>query len=194
MADPRIIDPALQARVVSEFNLLGELSPFVLTNRVVPIFDIGSLSGATPTVVTTTAGSQGVRVGTASIVEALPIIDPTIQDTDVVDSGVVAAPAAGAVLADTGQLPGGIRFCAGLINTNAPITDFRVEWRNAANAASLAIWHFYVGVGGPSATWGPFTLQVLLNERVRIVNGSLNAGTTAAATIQATAINPSLAT
>ncbi len=177
MADPQIVDPALQARVVSQFNLLGPLSPFLLTNRVVPTFDIGKLTGGAPTVVTTTVGQQGIRIGVAGGATYIPTQQVRIDDTDVVDGGTAINSPALTVIVDSGQLPANEHACMCFIGANVPV-DFRIEWRNAANAATLASWTILCG--GPSTAplqWGPYNLNFALNERLRIVNVGVVVGT-----------------
>ncbi len=193
MPDPLIVDPALQAEVVRQFNLRGELSPFLLTNRVVPIFDIGSLTGNLPTVVTTLAGSQGVRVGTVSDVTALTVEPPSERVADVVDGRTVTNPTAGTVLVDSGQLQAGNHLFHALINCDAAIDDFSIEWRDAANAVTLASYGFYVGTGQPTVYWGPHLLAVATtNQRVRIITENTITGD-ARATVWSARVITSLA-
>ncbi len=180
MPDPLIIDPALQASVIRQFNLRGELSPFLLTNRVVPTFDIGTLvTAVVPTVVTTQAGSTGVRIGTLNDATAVITSKPGINDNDVTDGGTSINPAALTVLVDTGPIVGqqGQLWFYAIIGANVPV-DFRIEWRNAADAATVAAWTILVG--GPSAV--PFAFELNLedmqvNERIRIVNVGAVVGT-----------------
>ncbi len=171
-----IIDPALQAAVIRQFNLRGELAPFNLTENVVPVFDIGALTGNLPTVVTTLAGSQGVRVGVNANTNFLPVLPPAYDDTDIVDD-VTVNPAAAAVLADTGQLAAGIQMVYAQINWNTAIVDFQLEWRNAANSATLATFQYQVGTGLPHASFGPLTLNVVVNERLRWATAGGGTGT-----------------
>ncbi len=187
-----IVDPALQAAVIRQFNLRGALSPFELTEKVVPIFDIGQLVGAAPTVVTTLVGSQGIRVGTANAGVYLPVGGIRRNDGDITNSGATVNPAAAAVIVDTGQLAAGTHFFHAIINWNAAILDFQIEWRNAANAATLALWGFQVGTGQPSVQFGPHPLNIATNERLRVVTASGGTGT-ADATVMTTGANPSSA-
>ncbi len=188
-----IVDPALQASVIRQFNLKGELAPFNLTENVVPIFDIGQLLGAPPTVVTTTLGQQGVRVGTAFGPNALQTRTPRINDGDVTDGGTAVNPAALAVLVDSGQLAGGEQMVSIYFSANV-VVDFRIEWRNAANTATIASWTILQG--GPSAApfqWGPTTFAITTNERIRVVNVGVVVGTVSSC-ISTTPSNPSAAT
>ncbi len=183
---PLIVDPALQASVIRQFNLRGELAPFNLTENVVPIFDIGTLLRAIdPTVVTTLAGSQGVRVGVADAQTFLPTSGPRYEDTSVTNSGATVNPAGGAVIVDTGQLNSGANVFQAIINWNAAILDFQIEWRNAANAATLATFGFQLGTGQPCVQFGPITLGMATDERLRIVSASGGVGTADATVIVA---------
>ncbi len=173
-----IVDPQLQASVIRQFNLKGELAPFNLTENVVPIFDIGALVRTVdPTVVTTLAGSQGVRVGTNGT--GLLTRPVSFGDTQIDNSGPVVNPAAGTVLADTGALGAGAQQVHWTINNNAAaVSDFAVEWRDAAEAVTLAIWTFFVGGNAPSMhMFNPLMLQFVASERLRIVATSVVVGT-----------------
>ncbi len=163
-----IVDPALQAAVIRQFNLRGELAPFNLTENVVPVFDIGSLTGNLPTVVTTLAGFQGVRVGTLSRNTALIEAPVEINDTDIVDSGVVVNPAALQVLVDTGAFPALNNRLIECHISATVIADFRIEWRNAANAANLATWSTFADAHGYML--GPWNLRFAMSERIRIIS------------------------
>ncbi len=177
---PLIVDPALQAAVIRQFNLRGELAPFNLTENVVPIFDIGQLIGAAPTVVTTLEGSQGVRVGTALQNDALQVMEGRTLFGDVVDSGFVVNPGAAGLLVDTGQLVADrhhIEIHAG----GSALFDLIIEWRNAANAANVATWSVFAGdVGGGGNFHWKAILQMATNERIRVVTGGAVVGTVAA--------------
>ncbi len=189
-----IVDPALQASVIRQFNLKGELAPFNLTENVVPIFDIGTLLRAIdPTVVTTLAGSAGIRVGVFSSSTFLPTGPSPINDGDVTNSGATVNPAAAAVIVDGGAVAAGGNFQVScLLNWNAAILDFQIEWRNAANSATLATYGFQLGTGLPHVSWGPFILTMATSERIRIVTASGGTGT-ADATISIGAIQAATA-
>ncbi len=183
---PLIVDPELAAEVVRQFNLKGALAPFNLTEDVVPIFDIGTLVRAVdPTVVTTTDGSQGLRVGTLTG-QAIQVRTPPLLDTLVVDGGFSINPGAGVLLADGGPQSVTEKYYKITISCNVA-HDFVIEWRNAADAANLATWS--VLVGGPSSsvfTFETFVQPTAANERIRVVNGRALVGT-AAATVSVSA-------
>ncbi len=175
-----IIDPALQAAVIRQFNLRGELAPFNLTENVVPVFDIGALTGNLPTVVTTLAGSQGVRVGTADARFYLPTALPVINDPERFDGGFTTNPGANAVVADTGQLSVGDHLVWAQFSSDTAAVQAQLQWRDAANAVTLASWSFLVDPGGPAQT-PIFMAEVSADERfrwstIRAVVGDVAAG------------------
>ncbi len=183
-----IVDPALQASVIRQFNLKGELAPFNLTENVVPIFDIGRLlTSINPTVVTTLLGSQGVRVGTAAGSTYVQTSTPLVNDNNVTDGGFQVNPGAAAVVVDTGALSAGTREITAYLNGSA-LFDVIVEWRDAANAATLASWSLLVGGAGVGnhVQFGPVNLNFLASERVRIVTGGAVVGTLSSAIHQTT--------
>ncbi len=176
---PLIVDPALQAEVIRQFNLRGELAPFNLTENVVPIFDIGTLlRDIDPTVVTTLAGSQGVRVGLAAG-DTLQTADKRIEDTNVVDGGVTVNPGAGALLADSGQLAAGTSRIWATFGSTAALSGLELAWRDAADAADLAVWRFLYGAG--QSIQFRETCHFLLNERLVVRNTGATVGSAVAA-------------
>jgi len=188
-----IVDPALQAEVIRQFNLRGDLAPFNLTENVVPIFDIGRLlSLAAPQVVTTTEGSQGIRIGLNGLTNYLAVLPPRLNDGDVFDGGVTINPAAAAVIGDSGQLTAGDNSVHVIISSNV-VVQFVIEWRDAADAVTLASWTILAG--GPSATatnWER-NLNIATDERVRVITAAAVVGTVSVA-IDANNYSGSLAT
>ncbi len=166
-----IVDPALQAAVIRQFNLRGELAPFNLTENVVPVFDIGNLSGNLPTVVTTLLGSQGVRVGTLNSSVSMPVNTREYDNSTIDASGRTTNPMAGDVIADTGARGVGLNQVHWVVASDAALKSlFTVEWRNAANSATLTSWSFIIPPGGGSVPmFSPLTLSMAASERVRIV-------------------------
>ncbi len=169
-----IIDPQLQASVIRQFNLRGELAPFNLTENVVPIFDIGRLLTQTldPTVVTTLAGNQGVRIGVAGNTNYLQVGPPLLGTADVDNARTVVNPGAGVLIVDAGAASTGNRWVQGTINSDGAISDFDLEWRNAANSATLATYTMFCGTGQPSVPFGPFVFAFVGTQRVRIIAGA----------------------
>ncbi len=173
-----IVDPELQADIVRELNVRGVLAPFQISEVAIPVFDIGRLAGLAPQVVTTTAGSQGVRVGLSAADQFLGVAEPATDDGDNVDGGIIVNPGAANVNVDSGQLAAGQHVITAIISANV-VVDFRIEWRDAANAVTLASWTILSG--GPSAVPFQFKMNaaMLLNERVRVVNIAAVVGTVA---------------
>lgn len=97
-------------------------------------------------------------------------------------AGLTTNPAAGAVLADTGALAADDYYFLVIITdrlTAAP-TDFRVQWRDAANAANQAEVPL---VDGGTAT---FQLEgFATNERLRITAGQAMTGDVACSILHA---------
>ncbi len=165
MPDPLIIDPELQAQVIRQFNLRGELSPFLLTNRVVPTFDIGKLASTVPTEVVSPGLTSSVIVGLVGGNRHMSVAPPTTEDTEI-DGDRTAGAAAGDVLADTGQLTAGLHWIRAGLTYNATTESFDLEWRNAANAASLRTIPFEIEAGDGLVEI-IFVGNFLVNERIR---------------------------
>ncbi len=165
-----IVDPALIAAVTRQFNLRGELKPFNLTENVVPIFDIGTLTGArAPTVVTTLQDSQGVRVGTTGGDTPLSVMPPLIDDGDVSDGDPVTNPTAGTVIRTSGQLTGVSHWLWAEVSADV-LTEARLVWRNAADTADIATWTvLLVPAGASKHRWGPWVVSVNTDERFNII-------------------------
>ena len=169
-----IVDPALIAAVTRQFNLRGALQPFNLTENVVPTFDIGKLTGLDPipqqvvtpglasTVRIGTVGNNHVRVGFSEFAPANVI------------SSIDVAPAAGTVLADSGQLAAGTNYFQALMSHDDSVdVHIELQWRNAANAANVAAWPIFI-----QQRWEHwFMINNALNERIRWVNIGAVAGT-----------------
>ncbi len=165
----RIVDPNLLAQIVRELNVQGPLSPFEISEVAIPVFDIGQLSGVSVQEVVTPGLLTSVLIGTAGVQDVLQIGQADFENDEVVDDST-AAPAAGTVLADTGQLPAArTQFQAGAGQDDNIPEIFELQWRNAANAATLA--NFRVVANGQSVVLN-FRLSIGTNERLRWVNTS----------------------
>ncbi len=134
-----IVDPALQASVIRQFNLKGELAPFNLTEQVVPIFDIGRLvTAATVQEVVTPGELQSVRIGVDGVNGVLSTGSIDAEDGEIFDDTAIN-PGAGTVLADTGQLAAGRHVIQASVGHNdATPRIMELQWRDAANAVTLA--------------------------------------------------------
>ncbi len=193
MPDPLIVDPALQASVIRQFNLRGELSPFLLTNRVVPTFDIGTLvRPIDPTVVTTLDGSQGLRVGLLQSNRSLITGEEPFGTGDIQDGGTVINPGANTVLLAGLAAASSASFRVKITTSANVVVDFLIAHRNAANSADLETWT--VLSGGPSAVPFVFDISYFLafNERIRVSNVGAVVGTVAT-TLSQIAYTPSIA-
>ena len=94
-------------------------------------------------------------------------------------AGVQAAPAAGLVLADTGQQIAGtysVYILVGLRNV-VGACDFILARRNAANAADVWRQVFNMPNTGPYLFNLSFTARLLANERIRITEDQLGSAT-----------------
>ena len=164
-----IVDPELLAAVTRQFQLRGSLQPFNLTENVVPVFDIGRLTGIIQIQkVATPDSGDAVRVGVATA-NHLSVGDPPYDDSDIFQVEA-SNPTAATVLADTGQLTSGIhRISARYAQDSTTTTNILFEWRNAANSATLALWRAF-----PDHDWlfDPIFVSVLTNERFRFVQNA----------------------
>jgi hypothetical protein len=89
-------------------------------------------------------------------------------------AGVAVAPAAAAVIADTGPLPAGdyqIEYEVGIAGVLAAGKGVRLEHRNAANSAAIRSGPFVPAGATESYTWSRVTLAA--NERIRAVVGAV---------------------
>ena len=156
----RIVDPDLVARLVRQLNVQGPLAPFDISQIAVPVFDIGKLAALD---VPTRVGTSG---GQSYVTSSQPFHEPT----DVTDDGVVAAPAGGVILADSGGLAAGVHLISASYNSVSTGSDATLEWRNAANAGTIASWTGTTGPAGTEFLVGPFALNLAANERLRWLN------------------------
>ncbi len=172
---PLIVDPALQAEVIRQFNLRGELAPFNLTENVVPVFDIGKLvSTVVPQEVVTPGLNLSARIG-LDVPNRVLRVGPADYEAAEIFTDTTVAPGAATVLASTGAItaagPRAFLACAGH-NDNAPLF-FDLQWRDAADAVTLASFPFAI----VSELSIAVTLSVALNERLRWVNTTAVVGT-----------------
>jgi len=152
---PQSDDPDLQADVVRLLRIVGPLGRFNVADVIVPVFQMGTV---TPLDV--------------------EVLQPIFRSTEVFSGGVIIAPAAGAVLADTTALAAG-DYDVRLVLTSNDTQSFAssryvVEHRNAANAANLAVWNYLVTSGDAANSFkyeSSFGYQVAANERLRVIAG-----------------------
>jgi hypothetical protein len=147
-----------------------------------------ALSKITNTFFTNLINRLGVRPPPESaffldnVVKMVSLVDSDIAlqavlTTSVLDvpatQGEVASPVgAGALLADTGALPAGnysIVIMVGSEGSAAAVYDFRVQRRDAANAANVWSQQFMANVVGVDSYQFQFTARLLVNERIRVI-------------------------
>lgn len=173
---PIIDDPSLLDRVLRQFRIKGRIRPFDISPTAIPTFDIGQLSDQAldPTVVTTFAGAQGVRVGTANnayLASApLPIVSGDVF------SATFTNPTAALVVLDTGQLGAGAHLMWIQVGWNSETTLLvEVQWRNAANDGTLATW--FISSSRDGFFRLPFLVPFLAtDERIRLVTPAAGTG------------------
>lgn len=107
------------------------------------------------------AADVAVRAG------GFPLVNPTVA------SGQATAPAASAVIADTGPLPAGtylveVRMSGSCVRTAGK--QLEAQHRNAANAATVNILHTTPGEPAETET---FRIVLAANERIRVVVGAV---------------------
>ena len=144
--------PELTADLIRDLRLTGTVGLLNLSDTVVPIISVGNVR------------PQIVRTDVATF------------DSAEVFSGSASAPGANAVIADTTALPPGeydVMFGSSISAANPFAARFELQWRNAANAANLAVWpHAVQRAAGDGVVFmfGPTALNIGLNERLRWVN------------------------
>lgn len=86
-------------------------------------------------------------------------------------NGILNAPSAGDIVADTGGLIAGTPNFNLVCWTNSAGTIVEVALRNALNTSDVAVQRMHIESGGPRQI--PFPINVMLNQRlvVRMLNG-----------------------
>ena len=149
--------PQLTADLISVLRLTGTLGLLGLSDVVVPVVNVANIR---PTDVT---------------------IAPVDYDSAEIFNGDVIGPGANAVILDSGARAAGIYdvFMGCSMLSSAITSSLRFEWRNAANAANLAVWPTIISgaaVVANSLPIGPFGVNLGLNERIRLLSLTANAG------------------
>jgi len=110
-----------------------------------------------------------VRIGVADSSRGLNVLIPPFDDDEIV-SDVQNAVAAGTVLADSGQLAQGkFMVRGGFGQTDNGVRFIDLEWRNAANTATIATFHHLHGALQNGVEIQPLILTMATDERVRWV-------------------------
>lgn len=158
--------PLLVADMLRLLNVKGAIGRLQLADIVIPIISLGDV--VQPTVA---------------------IRSPSFRSTDVFSAGILAGPAAGTIMADTGALEAGTYdvqiLYSGAETTNRTATV--VEHRNAANTATLMTFSIIQDVNanrGFTIAYMAFGYELSVNERLRvIVDRSATLGEERSATI-----------
>ena len=160
----QIVDPTLIADIIKQLNVRGALAPFEIAPVAVAVFDIGRLTGLDVQSVVTPGLAASVLIGLEAANFALTTREPFLAAADVFDD-ITLNPLAGVILADTGAVAAGVTsFKVQLSQTTASGFIFEIQWRNAANAATLASFPFTKNLVMD------FVANMALNERIRLVN------------------------
>ncbi len=165
---PVVTDDELVVNLTRLLNIRGPLGLLSVLNTVVPVVSLGN------------------------VVEPVIRVDqPSFRSTDIFSAGILTAAAINTVHADTLALPAGtydviMWVSPGNLATNPP--QFAMQHRNAADAATLAVWNHIESPIRPQVGFSPFSFGYVLaaNERLRIINLlAVAAGETSYATIWA---------
>lgn len=149
---PQLDFPQLVADIIRQLRLTGQVGLLEFSDQVMPVYIVAQRAGAL----------------------ALTSEPPAFDSAEIF-SGTLTNPVAGAVAFDTGALPVGVYDMAFGISTEGIIadSDLELQWRNAANAANLAVWPTVIGSSDPVANTGVLgnvSINIGLNERLRLVN------------------------
>jgi len=160
--DPNAVQldfPVLVADIIEQLRLTGQIGLLNFSPEVVPVY------------------LAAIRDGVG-----FPL-NPTVWESAEWFNGQSTNPAIGVVTVDTGQLPAGtydlILDISYVGQMAVGFGDFRVEHRNAANAATLAVLGSAAGSGiNVFGHWRApiFGYVLALNERIRVLNTQALAG------------------
>jgi hypothetical protein len=158
----RIQSTTFQA-LLTDLGITRNNIPFSLRSEVTPVVLVG---------------------GTVSFI-ASPT--PAYRVTDIFTAGILVAPVAGTILADTGPLPIGAYSLEMILTTDTDSNSFSLEWRNAGNTANLRSIRLWNSPDGPGTL--RLATRFLVendNERFRLlVSVNANVGIEYQGTIQA---------
>lgn len=123
----------------------------------------------------------------------LPMVATTIPIDLVFTNGEIASPGANAVLADTGVLVAGNYNALVMVAGDQAAAwgmDFRLQRRDAANAASIWSQLFQLTNNSPAFVVLSFTFTARVNERLRVITANAaTVGTTCQASIWLQQVN-----
>lgn len=147
---PQVVDPERTVDLTRLLQIRGPLGVLNVLDTIVPVVNMGDV-----------------------VARTVDINPPSFTSTDVFSAGDQTFAPPGTVHADTGALAEGVYDVQlSMPSTINSAMIWRIQHRNAANTADLAVWstliHAVTGVF--SQTLG-YTFA--LNERLRIVNNSV---------------------
>jgi len=166
---PEVDDPLLVADLIRLLSIKGAIGRLPLADIVIPVVSLGDV-----------------------VTPQIDVRQPSFRSTDVFSAGILTAPAANTVLADTTALTAGVydvHFTCSGENTAANAASVRFEHRNAANAANLAQWDHLIRSDGNAvlvSIWPFYSFGYVLgeDERLRaIITVALAASRVVSATI-----------
>jgi len=156
MADPLapgpiVTDAEVEAALIRLLSIRGRIGALAVSDVIIPTVSLG----------------QTVPLDVS-------VLPPAFRSTDIFTLGLLTAPAANAILADTGQLAAGTFDVIVHFNpaSDAGANDRRcvLQHRNAGNTANLmTIEVNYSRLLGSAAPLFPFGYEVALNERLRVL-------------------------
>lgn len=159
--DPQAIQadfPVLVADLIDQLRLVGTVGLLNFVPTIQPTFIVGS---------------RGLQV----------VSEEVAYNSAEIVSGRLDNPADGTVIADTGVLSAGIHdfkvYMSAAISAGG-VCGLTPQWRNAANAANLADWHLACDTGFAVQETEEFSLNVAVNERLRILISGTSTGRFAA--------------
>lgn len=151
-AVPQVIDPDVVATMIRDLQIEGRVGVLNVSDVLVPTYLV----------------AQGQTLD-------FTVLEPFYAAGEVFTAGELAAPAAGTVCADTGALTAGVYDLIVQMGCFLAV-DFRIQHRDAANAANINQW--IAGINPAGQTQLRFSLQIGAGERLRALNNAAVAAAT----------------
>ena len=148
---PQVVDPELTVDLTRLLQIRGPLGVLNVLDTIVPVVNMGDV-----------------------VARTVEVRQPAFRTTDIFSNGRLAAPAAGALLADTGALSEGVYD----VKVHMSVVDVtinqavQIEMRNAANTANLAAWSYLLSdlvEGVVPHIEISLALEFATNERLRAI-------------------------
>ena len=147
---PQVVDPELVANLTRLLQIRGPLGLLNVLDTIVPVVNMGDV-----------------------VTRTVTVLQPAYRTTDIFSFGFFNGAAAGTVLADTGALAEGIYDVHILMSArvNAALYAHEIQIRDAANTATLAVWHHGLRTlsGDTLRTTETLALELAASGRVRVV-------------------------